>query len=98
MVHFVGFGSAALAWWEASSSIRHGIAANVGAVAVAVWLAGMGIGALNEVVEFRATLALEDTNVGGYRNTSRDLVANMLGSAVAAVIAARRERARSPQE
>lgn len=44
------------------------------------------------------TLALEDTNVGGYRNTSRDLVANMLGSAVAAVIAARRERARSPQE
>ena len=45
-------------------------------VAVAVWLAGMGVGAFNEVVEFFTTLVLEDTNVGGYQNTGRDLVAN----------------------
>lgn len=50
----------------------------------------MGIGALNEVLEFIATLVLVDTNVGGYRNTGRDLIANLLGAAVAGIIAARR--------
>ncbi len=32
-------------------------------VAVTVWLAGMGTGALNEVVEFNVTLVLPETNV-----------------------------------
>ena len=90
IVHVVGFGSAGLAWWEAWSARSDGSAPAPVTVAVAVWLAGMGVGALNEVVEFFTTLVVEDTNVGGYQNTGRDLVANMLGAAVAAVIAARR--------
>ncbi len=93
VVHFVGFGSAGLAWWEAT---RPWLGADPGhrmGTAVAVWLAGMGVGALNEVVEFIATLVLEDTNVGGYHNTGRDLIANMAGSAVAAAIAVRRRAA-----
>lgn len=94
VVHLVGFGTAGLAWWEASRSWLvpvHGHRAAV--VAVAVWLAGMGIGAVNEVAEFIATLVLPETNVGGYRNTGRDLIANLLGAAVAGIVAARRERA-----
>jgi hypothetical protein len=94
LVHFVGFGAAGLAWWEAT---RPWLIADGGhrlGVAIAVWLAGMGVGALNEVVEFIATLVLPDTNVGGYHNTGRDLIANMLGAAVAGVIAARRLAAR----
>jgi len=45
--------------------------------------AGMGLGALNEVVEFMAVLAVPDTNVGGYYNTALDLVFNTLGAIVA---------------
>jgi hypothetical protein len=50
----------------------------------------MGIGALNEVIEFGITHVQTATQIGGYQNTGRDLVANMLGGAVAGVIAARR--------
>lgn len=45
---------------------------------------GMGFGALNEVIEFLATVFVPDTNVGGYANTGWDLVFNMLGSVVSA--------------
>ena len=47
--------------------------------------AGMGLGALNEVVEFVAT-RIAETNVGGYVNTGWDLVYNALGASLAAVI------------
>jgi len=46
----------------------------------------MGLGALNEVVEFAATLLVPETNVGGYLNTGWDLVANAIGAATAALI------------
>ncbi|MFO0896121.1 MAG: hypothetical protein U0836_01725, partial [Pirellulales bacterium] len=46
--------------------------------------AGMGFGALNEVVEFAATLLVPETNVGGYENTGWDLVSNMIGAFTAA--------------
>lgn len=91
VVHLVGFGTAGLAWWEASRPWLRAAPGHRLAVAVAVWLAGMGVGALNEVVEFIATVVLPETNVGGYRNTGRDLIANLLGAAVAGIVAARRE-------
>jgi hypothetical protein len=47
---------------------------------------GLGFGALNEVVEFVATLLVPETNVGGYRNTGWDLVANLAGATVAVVL------------
>jgi len=40
---------------------------------------GMGMGALNEVVEFMAVLTASETGVGGYVNTALDLSFNMLG-------------------
>ena len=45
--------------------------------------AGMGFGALNEVVEFIAVLTIPNTNVGGYENTGWDLVANLTGPVIA---------------
>ena len=47
--------------------------------------AGMGFGSVNEVVEFFAVLLLPETNVGDYENTGWDLVANFLGSVIAAI-------------
>jgi hypothetical protein len=90
VVHFTGFGSSGLAWWEATRPWLPEAPGHRVGVWVAVWLAGMGVGAFNEVVEFAATHLLADTNVGGYQNTGRDLVANMLGAAVAASVAAAR--------
>jgi hypothetical protein len=48
--------------------------------------AGQGFGALNEVIEFAATLLVPETNVGGYLNTGWDLVANLVGCVVAATL------------
>ena len=46
--------------------------------------AGMGFGALNEVIEFFAVMLLPETNVGDYENTGWDLVANLVGAGAAA--------------
>lgn len=50
-------------------------------------LAAMGIGALNEIVEFAAKLAAPESNVGGYYNTAVDLSVNLLGSLLGALFA-----------
>jgi VanZ family protein len=43
-------------------------------------LISIGIGGLNEIVEFVAVLFLEQTGVGGYYNTAWDIVFNTLGA------------------
>ena len=45
----------------------------------------MGLGALNEIVEFTAVLTVPNTNVGGYYNTALDLVFNGAGAACAMI-------------
>ncbi len=53
--------------------------------AVMVVLAGLGIGAGNEIVEFFATVILAETNVGGHVNTGWDLVFDLVGGVAAAL-------------
>ncbi|MCA1692515.1 MAG: DUF2238 domain-containing protein [Acidimicrobiales bacterium] len=83
LVHAFGFGFATLACgkvlrsWLPEGRITLGMA-------VLVVLAGLGVGAANEIVEFAATLILPETNVGGYVNTGWDLVFDTLGAMVAA--------------
>ena len=82
LVHGYGFGTAT---WVAWQGLRHGLREprpSVGLVFLAV-CAGMGLGALNEVVEFFATLLVPETNVGGYVNTGWDLVSNLVGASLA---------------
>lgn len=52
-------------------------------------LAAMGLGAVNEVVEFSTTLLFENTNVGGYDNTALDLCSNLVGSVIGALVGTR---------
>lgn len=47
--------------------------------------ASMGVGALNEVIEFIAVLTVPDNNVGGYYNTVLDIVFNFAGALFAVV-------------
>jgi uncharacterized membrane protein YjdF len=95
-VHFVGFGVAGVACWEAL--VRHVAVDGLGrrATAALVCTFAMGLGAANEVVEFGASHLLDATNVGGYQNTGRDLVANLLGGLVAGVWVANRGFAGRP--
>ena len=94
VVHAYGFGVATWVCWH---GLRAAIDKRGGQVSVSVGLmvicatAGMGLGALNELVEFLATLLIPETNVGGYLNTGWDLVANFVGAVSAAVIIYLRE-------
>jgi putative membrane protein len=59
-------------------------------------LASMGLGTVNEIIEFMAVLVVSDTNVGGYYNTALDLVFNALGAAIAMAIIAVAPKVKRP--
>ncbi len=46
-------------------------------------LISMGAGALNEIVEFIATVSFSNVNVGGYYNTALDMIFNTIGAIIA---------------
>ena len=107
VVHAYGFGVTTWVCWQ---GLRAAIAARSGAARAMIRptfglmvlsaAAGLGFGALNEVVEFAATRLVPETNVGGYSNTGWDLVSNTVGAVGAAsliVITARRGSATAPR-
>ena len=51
--------------------------------------AALGLGALNEMVEFIATLAHHGAHAGGYWNTGWDLVSNFTGATAGGLVLAR---------
>jgi len=62
------------------------------AVGIVIAMAGLGLGALNEIVEFTMTVLLPNTNVGGYENTAIDLISNFVGALLAVWFIKRKER------
>ncbi|HYZ93451.1 MAG TPA: DUF2238 domain-containing protein [Actinomycetota bacterium] len=83
LVHAFGFGATTALCWQVLRR-RAGIPTVTTAIAVIVWLGGMGFGAINEVVEFIIS-RLTQTNVGGFVNTGYDLIFNALGTASVAI-------------
>jgi putative membrane protein len=55
-------------------------------------MAGLGIGAVNEIVEYIATLLIPETGVGGYDNTLLDLISDLIGALFALLIIRHREK------
>lgn len=89
IVHAYGFGLTTWVCWHGWQRIcaRSGATLHPsGGVLLLCAAAGMGFGALNEVIEFIAVLSIPNTNVGGYINTGWDLVANLVGCVIAAVL------------
>ena len=90
LVHAFGFGLTTVLCWEAlSAGIQHRLGRKLYpsfGLIVLCMAGGMGFGALNEVVEFFATLYIENTNVGGYRNTGWDLVSNLVGCMIGGLV------------
>ncbi len=52
-------------------------------VRLITWLAAVGLGGVNEMIEFTTVAAFGSTGVGDYFNNSLDLFCNALGAAVA---------------
>lgn len=96
LVHAFGFGTTTWVCWQglrAAFQRRGATVVPAFGVLVLAMAAGLGFGALNEVVEFVAVLLVPETNVGGYQNTGWDLVANTVGATVAATLIWRFDRA-----
>lgn len=89
VVHAYGFGVTTWVCWQglkAALKSRGAIARPTFGLIVLAVAAGLGFGALNELIEFVATLLVPETNVGGYLNTGWDLTANFVGASVAATL------------
>lgn len=89
IVHAYGFGTTTWVCWQGLKSILRSYTTNpqpTFGLMVLSATAGLGFGALNEVVEFAAVLLVPETNVGGYVNTGWDLVANSVGATTAACL------------
>lgn len=88
--HAVGFGFVGRATWEV---LRPRLGPTGDDPVVTWWvivLAAGAFGALNEIIEWVMTLTIPGTDVGGYDNTARDLVANLVGGLAMATWTARR--------
>lgn len=84
VVHAFGFG--VTAWLLHHLITRHYPATRGSWTAYAyAALAAMGLGAVNEIIEFSAVLMVPDTNVGGYYNTALDLCFNAAGAVLAMI-------------
>lgn len=88
VIHAYGFGLTTWVCWQglARAFLNRGVTMRptLGLLTLCA-AAGMGFGALNEIVEFLAVLTIPNTNVGGYENTGWDLVFNALGCLIAAL-------------
>lgn len=79
-VHIWGFGVSTLVVF---SLLRRHLAESVRAsvsLGIVLVMAGLGLGALNEILEFVVSLAVPKSGVGGYMNTSLDLCADLIGA------------------
>ncbi len=93
VVHAYGFGITAWLLWHLMRrnypDTRQGWTVHVYPA-----LGAMGLGTVNEIIEFIAVLAIADTNVGGYVNTALDLVFNAIGASLAMCLLFLRDRPR----
>lgn len=84
IVHAFGFGVTTIICWQLLTPALKNKRSRFSILFLCI-LSGMGLGALNEIIEFMAVLLIPDTNVGGYMNTGWDLVANLVGTSIAAL-------------
>jgi len=82
-VHIIGFGIATLVLYEVLKPLLKLPIKRKWAFSIIILMAGLGVGALNEIVEFTATIIVPQTGVGGFINTMLDLVSDLIGAILA---------------
>jgi hypothetical protein len=83
-VHIIGFWVATLVSYHILKPSLVGKRRWI-SLSIILMMAGLGFGALNEIVEFFASVFLDRTGVGGYENTSLDLISNLIGASIAII-------------
>ena len=84
-VHIIGFGVATLIMFELLKPKLKPLKYRT-AISIVVVMAGLGVGAVNEIIEYMATLFVPETGVGGYDNTLLDLISDLIGAVLALLI------------
>ncbi len=87
IVHAFGFGVTTLLMYHLLANLLSAKEMKRFSVGLVIILAGVGLGALNENIEFLLTVFLPQTGVGGYVNTSVDLCSNFVGAVAAYLLA-----------
>jgi len=85
-VHIYGFAIATFTMFYVLKPLLKTDISKWWSLSIIVIAAGTGMGALNEVVEFTATVFLPKTHVGDYTNNALDLVSNLIGALIAMLI------------
>jgi uncharacterized membrane protein YjdF len=85
VVHIFGFAVATLMMFDLlrpllKENLQHFIA-----LSVVVMMAGLGVGAFNEIVEALVAAIVPQAGVGGYVNTALDLISDLIGAILAFV-------------
>ena len=83
LVHIVGFAVSTLIMYSIIKSHINFKSKGKVALGIVIIMAGLGVGAVNEIIEFTATVFVPETGVGGYVNNSLDLVADLIGAIIA---------------
>ena len=91
LVHAYGFGVTTYLCYVLIKPLLKPKVKTAVALSVVLVMAGLGFGALNEILEFIAVVLAPRTGVGGYINTSLDLVSNLIGAIIALIIIKRGE-------
>ena len=91
IVHALGFGITAWVLWHVLTR-HYPDTRNTWTAYTFPALAAMGLGAVNEIIEFSAVVIVQDTGVGGYINTALDLCFNGLGAVIAVLVIAATQR------
>ncbi len=92
LVHAFGFGVTTLLMWTLLKPLLKNPARNNKvAISILLVMAATGAGALNEIIEFIATVISPESGVGGYINNALDLVFNLIGALIAILIIAKKE-------
>ncbi|PIQ78577.1 hypothetical protein COV82_00220 [Candidatus Peregrinibacteria bacterium CG11_big_fil_rev_8_21_14_0_20_46_8] len=86
VVHIFGFATATLLMYELMRPLMHKEALGTKRLSFILVMSGAGLGSLNEIFEFIATVLVPENGVGGYVNTSLDLIANLIGALIALFI------------
>jgi len=85
VIHFYGFFITAIVIYQILRN-NFKIGEHTKLAVFLAWIGSMGLGALNEVVEFVAFVSLSQTGVGDVYNTGLDLIFNMCGALVGAFV------------
>lgn len=85
LVHLIGFGASTLLMHHLlKPALQHPVTTPV-RHAIVIVMAGLGVGALNEIIEFIVTIFVAQP-IGGFQNSMLDLIFDLIGAVLALFI------------